>query len=322
MVAVTYVCFPAFGVDAFFQSSCLVNPTSTFMHCCRDNCHYAALSPMEQRRSSFANKKTCITSFYNPSLLQSSALNEEYIMAIDNYTEEEAILLHSNDDNEENSPEDPNLREISVSAKIDLPFAADLAFDAFSDLPRQPSWSQWLHSVSYIDGDGNPIGKRRNTEDIMAVINEEREKRMPKAMNKNASSSSQCVDVENLRHTKWVMGWKRIRYSWNSKVTFMERPKAIEWESTSGLKNKGTITFVETQKDDVEGGVVTRMALALKFTTPKMVSIVMRRSEKISSFMEDQILSATLKEFRDIVMVNDLGIPVQEKEGGHDKKRR
>ena len=42
-----------------------------------------------------------------------------------------------------------------VDASIDLPFGADIAFDAFSDLPRQPSWSSWLRSVSYINNDGS-----------------------------------------------------------------------------------------------------------------------------------------------------------------------
>jgi uncharacterized membrane protein len=40
---------------------------------------------------------------------------------------------------------------VEVSTEMELPFSAEVAFDAFSDLPRQPSWSPWLHSVSYID---------------------------------------------------------------------------------------------------------------------------------------------------------------------------
>ena len=40
---------------------------------------------------------------------------------------------------------------IAVSSQIDLPFSAEIAFDAFSDLPRQSTWSPWLQSVEYIE---------------------------------------------------------------------------------------------------------------------------------------------------------------------------
>jgi uncharacterized membrane protein len=40
---------------------------------------------------------------------------------------------------------------VDITTELELPFPAQVAFDAFADLPRQPSWSPWLHSVSYID---------------------------------------------------------------------------------------------------------------------------------------------------------------------------
>lgn len=43
--------------------------------------------------------------------------------------------------------------EMQVKAEIELPFSAYHAFDAYSDLPRQPSWSPWLKSVEYVDED-------------------------------------------------------------------------------------------------------------------------------------------------------------------------
>lgn len=45
---------------------------------------------------------------------------------------------------------------ITASALIDLPFSADVAFDAFQDPTRQPSWSSWLRSVEYIDKFNTP----------------------------------------------------------------------------------------------------------------------------------------------------------------------
>ena len=199
------------------------------------------------------------------------------------------------------SEDDVSNKEIAVTASISLPFDAEVAFDAFSDLTRQPSWSSWLHSVSYIDE--NIIGKDIYGDQIN-IQKEEREKRM-----NNFINGTSCIDVTKLRETKWVMGWKRIRFSWKSKVTFMERPRCIQWESTSGLKNKGMITFFE--EDNVDNGperkIVTRMSLTMKFVAPKIVAAVMKRSEKISTFMTSQILLPTLTNFRDVVLVEDLG---------------
>jgi len=130
--------------------------------------------------------------------------------------------------------------------------------------------------------------------------------------------SSTLIDVNNLRQTKWVMGWKKIRFSWKSKVTFMERPNRIHWESTSGLKNMGTIIFEEQSSDDeidnIEENyreveeIKTKMTLTLKFIAPRIVAGMMKRSDKIATFMEGQILQPTLIKFRDIVMDQDLGI--------------
>lgn len=190
--------------------------------------------------------------------------------------------------------------EIAVDAAIDLPFGAEIAFDAFSDLPRQPSWSSWLRSVSYIEEDGS--SSRGENDDDIIIQNEEKEKRRTYFINE-----SSCIDVGRLRQTKWVMGWKRIRFSWKSKVTFMERPKCIKWESTSGLKNMGLIEFEEQTLD---GGTdsVTRMTLKIKFIAPRIVARAMKRSDKIDGFMKSKILQPTLIKFRDVVLVNDLGM--------------
>ena len=189
-------------------------------------------------------------------------------------------------------------KEIVVSASINLPFSADVAFSAFADLPRQPSWSSWLHSVTYIEDDENEGKEIEYTE---------------------------CGIP--LRETKWVMKWKKaFRFSWKSKVTKLERPKEIQWESTSGLKNMGRITFtdnanVSTKIEDYvndndldsDGNVSTGMILEMKFIAPRIVASMMRRSDAISSFMEDQMLTPTLVNFRKIVLEDDLGVKSRSK---------
>jgi uncharacterized membrane protein len=47
-----------------------------------------------------------------------------------------------------NNPDIPQDRLIEVSSRIELPFSASVAYDAYADLPRQPTWSSWLESVT------------------------------------------------------------------------------------------------------------------------------------------------------------------------------
>jgi uncharacterized membrane protein len=234
--------------------------------------------------------------FVHKSRLQSSLKND--------ITDADGVAMSGGEDNEENddisASDEGKLGEIAVTANIDLPFGADIAFDAFSDLPRQPSWSSWLHSVSYLNNDG---GNSSNDSDL--IQKEEQEKRF-----NNFIDGTSCIDVQQLRETKWVMGWKRIRFSWKSKVTFMERPRCIKWESTSGLKNKGILTFKERRMDSSQPGVITQMTLTLKFVAPKVVTVLMKRSDKVEAYMKSQILQPTLAKFRDTVMLEDLGMTV------------
>jgi uncharacterized membrane protein len=57
--------------------------------------------------------------------------------------------LSSTASDEDEQP--PKSNEFAVSADIELPFSSQIAYDAFVDLPRQPQWSPWLHSVEYVD---------------------------------------------------------------------------------------------------------------------------------------------------------------------------
>lgn len=56
----------------------------------------------------------------------------------------------------EEQPEIIHKNLITTNSTIILPFPAAVAFDAFSDVTRQPSWSPWLHSVSYVENEIYP----------------------------------------------------------------------------------------------------------------------------------------------------------------------
>ena len=51
----------------------------------------------------------------------------------------------------EDSPREK--RSIEISSELELPFSAEVAYDAYSNLTRQPSWSSWLHKVEYLVDD-------------------------------------------------------------------------------------------------------------------------------------------------------------------------
>lgn len=193
-------------------------------------------------------------------------LSEDYIQEIDDENDEEFKKAR---------------KEIVVSSKINLPFSAEEAFEAFSNLERQPSWSSWLKSVTYIDDKDDSTVERR---------------------------FSNCG--MELKETKWVMGWKKFRFSWKSKVTTLNRPHRIDWESTSGLKNMGSVQFEDIirglddeEEDRDENGylIKTRMTLSMKFIAPRIVASALRRSDKISYLMEDKMLQPTLDKFSQVV---------------------
>jgi hypothetical protein len=50
----------------------------------------------------------------------------------------------------------------------------------------------------------------------------------------------------------------------------------------------------------------------MKFIAPRIVASIMKRSDVISTFMEDKMLMPTLINFREIVMEKDLGMKLEE----------
>mmetsp|Transcript_34014 Transcript_34014/g.62555 ORF Transcript_34014/g.62555 Transcript_34014/m.62555 type:complete len:331 (-) Transcript_34014:60-1052(-) len=180
---------------------------------------------------------------------------------------------------------------IECTASILLPFAEDVAFDAFSDLTRQPSWCKYLHSVEYI-----------------GITNDD--------------SDMEDTTTNNipLRQSKWTVGVKGLRFSWTATDTNIVRPKRIEWESTSGLKNMGIVEFVPqtspstataaaattTTTTTTTSTKTTLMKLDFRFVTPRVVSSLFRRSGKIRKYTEDVLLTNMLTDFRDVVLEEDL----------------
>jgi uncharacterized membrane protein len=129
-------------------------------------------------------------------------------------------LREEDDQDQTNSPSTKGLdlpnsegkKVITATSCVTLPFSCEIAFDAFSDLSRQPSWSNYLTSVEYVD----------------------------------------CNNSKNqeLQETKWTMSMMKMTYSWNSIHTKISRPNIIEWRSTSGMQNGGRVTFDPADDND------------------------------------------------------------------------
>ena len=174
-----------------------------------------------------------------------------------------------------------NKKRIECSASIMLPFSADVAFSAFSDLTRQPSWCKYLHSVEY-------IGLVNEDEDDDSRTND---------------SDLQTQDIP-LRSSKWTVGVnKGLRFSWTASDTRIIRNKRIEWASTSGLKNIGSVVFTPSSSSQSES--TTHMTLCFIFVLPRLVSSLYRRLN-IRKYTEEVMLADMLEQFRDVVIEEDL----------------
>jgi uncharacterized membrane protein len=162
---------------------------------------------------------------------------------------------------------------VVAQSSIDLPFSAEAAYDAFSDLPRQPTWSPWLKSVRYVDGGGGDGGD----------------------------------EEEAGRVSLWTMRIAGVPYSWRSVSTRQARPHAIEWRSTSGIRNMGRVDFemaaaAPAAAEDPPD--CCRMTLTMAFQAPRVVAALFRGDfSALRRQMEERILGRTLANFRDAVLL-------------------
>ena len=97
----------------------------------------------------------------------------------------------------------------------------------------------------------------------------------------------------------------------------MVRPERIEWESTLGLKNVGSVVFAPlpgggsspptAEVLSMLSKALTRMTLRFKFVGPHAVSGLFRRSGRLRKYTEDVLLGSMLSNFRDIVL-SEVGV--------------
>mmetsp|Transcript_21039 Transcript_21039/g.31166 ORF Transcript_21039/g.31166 Transcript_21039/m.31166 type:complete len:295 (-) Transcript_21039:102-986(-) len=201
-----------------------------------------------------------------------------------NENNEKIAINYASDEIEEEEVDDESLKnnkkKIECSASIMLPFSADVAFTAFSDLTRQPSWCKYLHSVEYI-----------------GLVNED----------DDGTNDGDLLSQEvPLRSSKWTVGVKGLRFSWTASDTRIIRNKRIEWASTSGLRNIGSVVFTPSSSNSSsQSDSTTHMELCFIFVLPRVVSSLYRRLN-IRKYTEDVMLADMLQRFRDVVIEEDL----------------
>jgi uncharacterized membrane protein len=111
---------------------------------------------------------------------------------------------------------------IQVSASVELPFPKAVAYDAFADLSRQATFSPWLKSVEYLEGERNAVGAL----------------------------------------TRWKLSYLGLSFSWNAISTVQDRHNGIiEWKSVTGLPNQGRVVFSEHPDDNGDASSVMHMTM-------------------------------------------------------------
>lgn len=155
---------------------------------------------------------------------------------------DETAQAVDHDANIDKSHSSVNGDAIQVSAAIELPFPKSVAYDAFSDLSRQSSYSPWLKSVEYIEGERNTVGSK----------------------------------------TRWRLSYLGLRFTWNSISTLQDPKNGIiEWESITGLQNSGRVTFQELSDNRTHMNMTMSFAvprIAARLLGPhKLASIVEKR---------------------------------------------
>jgi uncharacterized membrane protein len=180
---------------------------------------------------------------------------------------------------------------LMASASIELPFPKQIAYDAFSDLSRQPSFSPWLRSVEYLNN------------------------------NNHDDNTLAAADATSITTTRWTMSYLGFRYSWDAISTRQDRENGIiEWKSITGLENEGRVEFLPVLKDSDESVVPDgcRMILTMQFNLPRVVTRLIggTHNNRGARYMEKHMLQKTLQNFRDTIVqeMQYISIPQEQRQ--------
>ena len=96
--------------------------------------------------------------------------------------------------------------------------------------------------------------------------------------------------------TEWTLNVRGVEFRWKAISKLLNDPKGILWESSSGLKNKGSVEFIEVSENSC------LMKLRMTLITPRVISVVFRTTgDLVRDFIENKLLKWSLESFRDVV---------------------
>merc|ERR1712151_473447 len=158
---------------------------------------------------------------------------------------------------------------ISATSCIILPCPCTIAYDTWSNMPKQPQWSKFVHSVSYV----NP-SEKDETEWIASIL------KIPIRW----KAKTILLDRPH------IISWKSISgVPTSGTVKFKD------------VTNSDTSTITNAADDNDKK---CEMKLSMTVQAPKPLAMVLHTSYIRESFFRDIILFNTLKQFRDVVMAD------------------
>jgi len=96
--------------------------------------------------------------------------------------------------------------------------------------------------------------------------------------------------------TEWNLNIRGVKFSWKAKSNVLSSPKGIQWESISGLKNRGVVEFEPVSDDSCV------MKLRMKIIMPYiMVALFNGMPSVVQEFLQNKLLKWSLEMFRDVV---------------------
>ncbi|CAB9514247.1 MAP kinase-activated protein kinase 2 (Fragment) [Seminavis robusta] len=102
--------------------------------------------------------------------------------------------------------------------------------------------------------------------------------------------------LDDGRETEWTLNVRGVQFTWRAISKPLQPPlKGIEWESVSGLKNRGLVEFSET-------GDTAIMRVRMSIMLPRILATIFQSTSVfVEDFLEDKLLKWSLEMFRDVV---------------------
>ena len=115
--------------------------------------------------------------------------------------------------------------------------------------------------------------------------------------------------------TKWVLASRGVTVAWTAKQVADEPGKRIAWEATSGLPNKGEVTFRSlpggsdgmaergssgSSSSNGEDGGTTEVKLEISYDAPSFITVLVKNVSVLSRFIE-KTLFKDLKRFKGVL---------------------